>query len=98
MTKKEEVREYYRKYYLKHRAKIITRTKKWQKENPERRKEIDLRYFRKNPDYYKNYTKQYKIQKPERSWAASMLCNARQKLRKVIGDPEARFRDMPGFC
>ena len=57
---KTENSERCKQYYQvpEHRHKAIESARQWAAQNPEKRKEIKLRYLRKNPDYHKNYREQ----------------------------------------
>ena len=82
MSTPEHVREYNRKYYLKHRRKIIENNRQWRL---------------KNPEYMKQVTKDRYATDPEKQHASDALCYARRKLRKHFDNPTLRFRDLEGF-
>ncbi len=60
-----------RKIYYKDREKMIEKTRKWRKENPEKQKEADHRYYLKNKETYieraREWDKKYPRKAKERS-------------------------------
>ena len=46
-------KEYFRKYYLNNKKRIIERNEKWAENNPEKRKEIVRKSLEKNKEKYK---------------------------------------------
>lgn len=54
-------------YYPRHKERFIKNAKKWAKENPERRKEIERKSFKKhywkNPEKSRKYYREYHQQK-----------------------------------
>ena len=57
---KEEQKEYYHQYYLKHKEKIKERSKKWAEENREKRREIQKKWDNNNPEYITQYRERNK--------------------------------------
>lgn len=57
--KKQKYKAYKKLYYLKNKEKICEKTRRWTKENKDRKEAYLKRHFEENKEHYKEYRKQY---------------------------------------
>ena len=64
-TAKKPVMTRYQRYYASHKEQEREWYRKWKKEHPEKIKEIQMRYIRKNLDKWKAYLREWRRKKKE---------------------------------
>lgn len=91
----EKRRERGRRSYARHREKIIAKTIKWQKDNPDKVKESRIRFKLNNPNYRKNLKQENPEKFAEQRFKSLMW---RIKVKMSYEDFKLMLKKQNGKC